>query len=147
MRRNQKPAIPCTESRFYLCGPANVTSRMHRFACQVRGVPTAGDTVALLRIDLRILFPPHLTEEDQAGETTWISKGCFNVRATHKKVCGEGLGRGNALTQYVGRTAQLCNLPHPLAGVFGRHTSERVEFNGVCTRLYQLLPDAYGEIV
>lgn len=56
-------------------------------------MPTAGDSVALLRIDLRILFPPHLTAEDQAGETTGISKGCFNVRATHTKVCGEKLGR------------------------------------------------------
>lgn len=65
---------------------------MHRFACQVRGVSTAGDTVALLRIELQILIPPHLTEEDQAVETTGISKGCFNVRATQTKVGGEKLG-------------------------------------------------------
>lgn len=55
-------------------------------------------------MDMRILFPPHLTDEDQAGETTGISKGCFNVRAMHKEVCREKLDREeNALTQYVRR--------------------------------------------
>lgn len=44
-------------------------------------------------MDLRILYPPRLTDEDQAGETAGISKGCFNVRAMHTKVCREKLDR------------------------------------------------------
>lgn len=43
-------------------------------------------------------------------------------------------------------TVQKRNLPCALAGLLESHTSERVEFDRVCTRLCRL-PDADGERV
>lgn len=68
-----------------------------KVSCQVRVVPATQRRCGIA--DLKS-SSPYLTDDDQASETIGISKGCFNVRAMHTKVCRAKLDRERLPNMY-----------------------------------------------